>query len=174
MTSASPQTSSTVQPQARRTSKSRLVAYWFVTLVVTFELVASFIWALVGTKYVDDTLTQLGYPLYLTRILGAWDLPGAVALLVPGLPRLKEWAYAGAFFKYSGAVTSQVLVDSGPDRFVAPLLFAILTVASWALRPPERRIPSAAAVPETSRIAWLVSILIILGFVTLSLLTIPA
>jgi hypothetical protein len=33
---------------------------------------------------------------------------GAVALLVPRRPLLKEWAYAGAFFTYTGAIVSHL------------------------------------------------------------------
>src|SRR5262249_10218393 len=52
--------------------------------------------------------------------------------------RLKEWAYAGAFLTYSGAITSHLVVGDGPDKWAAPLLFAGLTGASWALRPASR------------------------------------
>ena len=45
-----------------------------------------------------DLVTNIGFPLYVTNILGAWKLLGVIAILMPGLPRLKEWAYSGIFF----------------------------------------------------------------------------
>ena len=66
---------------------------------------------------------------------------GAVALLVPRWPRLKEWAYAGIFFDLTGAAASYVAVgDAGAYGFhvVAPLVIAGLAVVSWALRPADR------------------------------------
>ena len=44
---------------------------------------------------VRGLIERLGYPLYLLLILGIWKLLGAVALVIPRFPRLKEWAYAG-------------------------------------------------------------------------------
>lgn len=66
---------------------------------------------------------------------------GTIAILVPGLPRLKEWAYAGIFFGMTGAAASHAFV--GDYRAYAypvfsPLSFAILALASWALRPKKR------------------------------------
>jgi DoxX-like family len=65
---------------------------------------------------------------------------GAVALLIPRHALLKEWAYAGAFFTYTGAIVSHL--TTGYDRGEAGLLAAltVLTVLSWALRPASRRL----------------------------------
>jgi hypothetical protein len=72
-------------------------------------------------------------------LLGSWKVLGAVALLVPRRALLKEWAYAGAFFTYTGAVISHLA--TGYDLGELPLLTALtaLTVLSWALRPASRR-----------------------------------
>jgi hypothetical protein len=64
---------------------------------------------------------------------------GAITLLVPELPRLKEWAYAGAFFSYSGAVASHLAVGNGIDVWWGPAGFAVILIMSWALRPASRR-----------------------------------
>jgi hypothetical protein len=67
----------------------------------------------------------------------------AIAILVPRFPRLKEWAYAGIFFDLTGAAASVAAVGGyGAYAFhiVAPLVLAVLTVASWALRPESRTI----------------------------------
>src|SRR5262245_65309325 len=44
----------------------------------------------------------LGFPLYFTRLLGVWKILGGLAILAPGFPRLKEWAYAGMLFDLIG------------------------------------------------------------------------
>jgi hypothetical protein len=85
----------------------------------------------------------LGYPLYFFRILGFWKVLGAIAILVPRFPRLKEWAYAGIFFDLTGAAASVAAVGGyGAYAFhvITPLIIAGLTVASWALRPESRTI----------------------------------
>jgi hypothetical protein len=68
---------------------------------------------------------------------------GAIAILVPRFPRLKEWAYAGIFFDLTGAAMSCAAVGGyGAYGFhvIAPLLIAGLTVTSWALRPQSRTV----------------------------------
>lgn len=125
----------------------KLIAYWVTTVFAALELVAGGMTdlmlgrtAVVFGEPVADILTHLGYPLYLLTILGVWKLLGGITLLMPGVPRLKEWAYAGASFVYMGAVTSG-LVRGGDDSGTyiwPPLIFGLLTLASWALRPPGR------------------------------------
>jgi hypothetical protein len=55
---------------AIRIPTGRVAGYWITTVLVTFELVASFIWVVVGTQYVVNNLTHLGYPLYLQHHRG--------------------------------------------------------------------------------------------------------
>ena len=66
---------------------------------------------------------------------GAWK---TIALLAPGFPRLKEWAYAGIFFNMSGAAISHVVSGNAAWHVFYTGLLAIVTVASWALRPQSR------------------------------------
>ncbi len=79
------------------------------------------------------------YPRYLLLILGVWKVLGAAALLAPRLPRLKEWAYAGAVFNYTGAIASHLAVGDGAAAVAYPIVQRILVAASWVLRPPARR-----------------------------------
>jgi hypothetical protein len=74
-------------------------------------------------------------------IIGVWYVLGGVALLVPRFPRLKEWAYAGLVFIYTGAVASHLAVGDPAVTLVAPIIFTGLVATSWVLRPPGRRIP---------------------------------
>lgn len=86
-------------------------------------------------------LTHLGYPAYFGKMLGAWKVLGALALVVPKYPRLKEWAYAGGFIDYTAAIVSYVAVgDGGVTNLAGPLVTIILLGVSWALRPTPRRL----------------------------------
>ena len=46
---------------------------------------------------------RLGFPVYFAVLLGVWKILGAIAILLPRFPLLKEWAYAGIFFDLTGA-----------------------------------------------------------------------
>jgi hypothetical protein len=76
-------------------------------------------------------------------ILGIWKVLGAIAIVVPRYPRLKEWAYAGIFFNVTGAAASHAAAgDSGAYGWhvLVNLALAGLVVASWALRPESRTV----------------------------------
>jgi hypothetical protein len=89
----------------------RRIIYWTATLTITFELAAGGVWDIVHVPFVHGLVVEnLGYPAYFLTIIGLWQVPGAVALLVRRFPRLTEWAHAGAFFTYSGTVASRPAV----------------------------------------------------------------
>ena len=85
-------------------------------------------------------LEHLGYPAYFSVILGVWKVLGAVALLVPRFPRLKEWGYAGMIFIYTGVVASRLAVGDRPVTLVGPIILIGLVAASWSLRPSARSV----------------------------------
>jgi hypothetical protein len=94
-------------------------------------------------------------------------------LLVPGFARLKEWAYAGAFFNYSGAVASHLFVGDRLSVWIWPLVFAVLTLVSWAVRPPDRRLVAGTPAVETPAREWAVTLVIVVVMLVVALLTLP-
>jgi uncharacterized membrane protein YphA (DoxX/SURF4 family) len=123
--------------------KAKNIAYWTTTVLVAFFMTGGVVQILQFKANPQGIVPQLGYPMYFFAIIGAWKVLGAIAILVPRFPRLKEWAYAGIFFDLTGAAMSCAAVGGyGAYDFhiIAPLLIAGLTVASWALRPPSRTI----------------------------------
>lgn len=153
--------------------RARSIAYWLFTIVVAFELAAGALWDLLRIDFVRVSLVRLGYPQYFLYILGAWRIPGTLALLVPRFPRLKEWAYAGAFFDYSSAAASLLFIGARPGQWVPPLVFAAFTLLSAALRPPSRRLPSAAPAGEQHWLTWSTPILITAAILLVAFLTLP-
>jgi uncharacterized membrane protein YphA (DoxX/SURF4 family) len=95
------------------------VGYWLATLLVAAELGLGGIWDIERLPMVRDLVTHLGSPSYFLVLLGIWKVLGAVALLVPRRGLLKEWAYAGAFFTYTGAIASPPHYRLRPRRAVA-------------------------------------------------------
>jgi len=152
---------------------ARTIAFWTFTIVVAFEMVAGGIWDLLGIETVRVSLARLGYPHYLLYILGVPKLLCAAALLAARLPRLKEWAYAGAIFNYTVAAASHLLAGDSSGAWVAPIVFTALTMASWALRPTTRRSLQARQTMPTSAITWYVPALILAAMVVVAFLTLP-
>jgi len=123
------------------TAKS--IIYWATTALTALMLLSGGVMYLLHQKDTVEGIVRLGYPVYLLNILGVWKILGGLAILAPGFPRLKEWAYAGIFFDLTGAAASHAFSgDTGPYAFhvIVPILFTALTVVSWALRPPSRAV----------------------------------
>lgn len=117
--------------------KAKTILYWTTTLLTVLELLLGAEWDLARQHTAVTVNTHLGYSLYLLRIIGIWKVLGGIALLVPGFPRLKEWAYAGVIFEMTGAAASWAAMGDA-TQLVVPLIFAALAMASWALRPQSR------------------------------------
>src|ERR1017187_9139405 len=123
----------------------RKVAYWASTgVVAALSLFAAFAYLSGGQQAVDG-FAHVGYPQQLRVLLGIAKLLGAITLLVPGLPKLKEWAYAGFTFAWIAATVAHYLAVDGPKVFMPPVLF-ILLAASYLTRPASRQWPPKATV----------------------------
>src|SRR5712691_8620775 len=121
--------------------KTKVIGYWAATIILGLVLLSGGAADVAHQEGTLEVVTRLGYPLYFLTILGFWKLLGGIALLVPGFPRLKEWAYAGIFFEMTGAAASHAACgDYGHYAFhiIVPLFFVGLAFASWALRPQSR------------------------------------
>lgn len=119
---------------------SRNAVYWVTTALLASELSLGGVWDILRVPQVRVVVDRLGYPAYFLVILGIWKLLGAIAVIVPRFPRLKEWAYAGVVFNLTGALASNLVsrvTDAGPLVYL--VLMMGVTAASWALRPASRR-----------------------------------
>ena len=121
-------------------SRGRAIGYWICTLLVAFVLGSGGAADALRIPQVVEGMTHLGYPVYFCVILGIWKMLGAVALLIPRFPRLKEWAYAGTVFDLTGAAASHFAVGDDAGKLIAPIVLTLLTYGSWTLRPASRRI----------------------------------
>jgi hypothetical protein len=117
--------------------KTRTTVYWATTGILVFALVAGGLADAIHLGPVLKGMARLGYPPYFLTILGLWKILGGLALAWPGLPALKEWAYAGVFFVMTGAAISHAVC--GEKAYViAPVLLGAMGVVSWKLRPLVR------------------------------------
>ena len=120
----------------------KTVAFWATTILGPTSFVIGGVLSIQQSPEVVTGMQHLGYPLYFATLLGVWKLLGAIAITVPGLPRVKEWAYAGFAFDLTAAVVSHAAVGDPAVEVGAPLVFLALVAASWALRPASRRLSS--------------------------------
>lgn len=129
--------------RGREAGVKRAIAYWAATLPVALIMGVSGVIDLARPPMAVDELARLGYPSYFLLVLGLWKTLSAPALLAPRLPLLKEWAYAGVLFDLTGASASHAAVGDPAFKVVFPLLLTGCLIASWWLRPADRRLPGA-------------------------------
>ena len=116
----------------------RKVAYWATTGVLcALSLFAAYSYLSGGPQAVEG-FARVGYPQQLRVLLGIAKLLGVIALLIPGRPRLKEWAYAGFTFAWIAAFIAHFLANQKPEAFM-PLLLLVLLAVSYVTRPPDRQ-----------------------------------
>ena len=136
-------------------TKTKSIVYWTMTGLVAFFIGGGGIAQMAQYRAnPHGVVPELGYPMYFFAILGFWKLLGAIAILAPRYPLLKEWAYAGIFFDLTGAAASCAWVGGyGAYGFhvIAPLVLTGFTVASWALRPQSRTIGAFLPAGEKSQ-----------------------
>jgi hypothetical protein len=149
--------------------------------VIVFELTAGSVWNLLTIEWVEVQLRHLGYPHFFAYLLGAWQAAAAVAIIVPRFPLIKEWAYVGAFLLWTGAVASHLDAGDGIESWGVPLMFATCAIASWVLRPADRRLPQTrlrrnrpSGAREIWSRAWAVPIGLLVVLYAVSFLTLPA
>ena len=117
---------------------ARKTTYWMSTgLIVALSLFAAFSY-LSGNPRAVQGFAHVGYPQQLRLILGIAKLLGAITLVVPWLPKLKEWAYAGFTFAWISAFVAHYLAKDGAKAFM-PVILLILLFTSYATRPANRQ-----------------------------------
>ena len=120
--------------------KRNKIIYWVSTLWLCLGMASTGIVQLLHVKEEVDVIVDLGYSTNLLTILGVWKILGVIAVLIPGFPLVKEWAYAGFSFAMSGAMYSHIAAGHEMLHVAGPLLLLVLTIISWFFRPAERRV----------------------------------
>jgi hypothetical protein len=125
--------------------KRDVIIYWIATLWLSLGMVSTGVVQLIRMPEEVERINRLGYPVYFLTLIGVWKMLGVVAVLMPKLALLKEWAYAGFFFAMTGAIISHVAMNDPASELFGPSLLVVLTVTSWYFRPQDRRVPLALA-----------------------------
>ena len=119
--------------------KAKIITYWIATILVCGQMAFAAFAYLTKQPKVVEGFASLGYPEYFPIILGVAKALGVIALLVPGYPVLKEWAYAGFTFTFIGATWSHLAMDQNKAA-IMPVAALVLLSVSCLLRPATRRV----------------------------------
>lgn len=117
--------------------KTTNILYWVFTVIFSGLMIFSSVGGFGPNEQVTEIFHKgLGYPIYFIQFISYAKVVGAIAILIPGLKTIKEWAYAGMFFDLAGAVYSGVAVSGKFDPLMLTMLFwivpGILSYIFWS------------------------------------------
>jgi uncharacterized membrane protein YphA (DoxX/SURF4 family) len=101
------------------------IIYWVVTILFAAFMIFTAIPDILMTPEAITFMKNLGYPNYFIPFIGVAKVLGCIAILVPGFPRIKEWAYAGLAFDLIGA-TYSAISSGGFNPSISFMLLPIL------------------------------------------------
>ena len=124
------------EAKSRPAGKKTKLLYWVFTILfaalMLFSAIPNILTNADSIKFMHD---MLGYPVYIIPFIGIAKLLGVIAILIPGLKKIKEWAYAGLFFDLAGAVYSGIAVAGTVDpMMITMLLWIVPGVFSYYFR----------------------------------------
>jgi hypothetical protein len=107
--------------------KKTKTLYWIFTILfaglMLFSAIPNILTNADSIKFMHD---MLGYPVYFIAFIGVAKLLGVIAILIPGLKKIKEWAYAGLFFDLGGAIYSNIAAGGKFDPMMISMLIWIV------------------------------------------------
>jgi hypothetical protein len=111
--------------------KKTKILYWVFTGLFAIMMFGSAIPDVFSQPVaIQGMHTTLGYPLYFIPFIGIAKWLGVIAILIPGYPRIKEWAYAGLFFDLIGATYSIISIGGNAGQWgfmIMPIGLGILS-----------------------------------------------
>jgi uncharacterized membrane protein YphA (DoxX/SURF4 family) len=111
--------------------KKTKVFYWIFTGLFAFVMLGSAIPDVASAHVAIEGFTKMGMPVYLLPFLGVAKVLGVIAILIPGYPRVKEWAYAGLVYDLLGATYSIKAAGQPAVNWIGMAVPLILAAASY-------------------------------------------
>ena len=111
--------------------KKENILFWSATtLIDLFEGLMPIL--TFNTDMAKEGIRHLGYPDYFGTALVVFKILGALALIIPMVPkRIKEWAYAGFAFDFIFAMISHGAVDGINGQTFIPLIAVAILAVSY-------------------------------------------
>ena len=123
--------------------KKTNIYYWILTVLFAGFMIFSAIPDMLCIQQAIDFITKLGYPVYFIPFIGVAKLLGSIAILIPGYPRIKEWAYAGLIYDLIAAMYSSMATGETPSNYLPMLIFIALAFASYFLYHKKLKLSAA-------------------------------
>lgn len=111
---------------------------WITMRVLT--VLMTFIWVFFGlnwfrrTPEVMDAMNHLGFPLYMTFVIGLTHILGGLGLLIPNRPKLSQWVFAGLTYDLILAAFSHIASHDAFTNALHPIVLIVVLAVLFFLR----------------------------------------
>ncbi len=130
------------------------IAFWICTVLVFGPVGFGSIFETISAADSVKIFTALGYPAYLVPFLGFAKILAIVVIVIPGYPRLKEWAYAGFAFDVLGALYSNIALGRSFPELIFIILPIVFLAASYVLYHKKLELRAKQPVDANSILAY--------------------
>lgn len=110
--------------------KTAKITYWITTAIVTLMMTYS-AYAYLTQDEIAKGFHHLGFPDYFRIELAIAKIIGAILLIAPVPPRVKEWTYAGFTIVFISAVIAHTASGDPVGNRIAPAIFLVLLLISY-------------------------------------------
>lgn len=107
-------------------NKAIKIIYWTLTVLFVLAMLADAFGGVTQQEAGKVVLRHLGYPMYLLVITGVFKLFGAIAILQNRWAAIKEWAFAGFFINFVGAIASRYAMHDPFSELIPPLVMIVI------------------------------------------------
>jgi len=121
------------------------VIYWISTALILGMMLFSAASSFMTNPDAAKMLAAIGYRPYVLHLLAVAKVLGIIAILTPGFPRLKEWAYAGFMFDLIGATWSFYASDFAFKDWAFMLVLIAVLACSYIFYHKRLKLKSAVA-----------------------------
>ncbi len=119
------------EEKSRKAGKKTKIIYWIFTGLFAFMMLGSAIPDIFSVQVAVEGFQKMGMPVYLLPFLGIAKTLGVIAIVIPGYPRIKEWAYAGLVFDLLGATYSIIASGQPAGNWMFMAIPLILAAGSY-------------------------------------------
>lgn len=107
--------------------KRNKIIYYIATGLLSLLLLFSAGMYFFNHDSVVEMFTAFGYPSYIIYPYGFAKVLAVLALWVPNLKKLKEWAYAGLFFAFILAFFAHFMIGDGEQTGALVAMLLLIT-----------------------------------------------
>ena len=119
--------------------KATKITYWISTAIVALMMLYSAS-AYLTQPAMAAAFHHLGYPDYFRIELAIGKIIGAILLLAPLVPRVKEWAYAGFAITFVSAFIAHTASGDPITYRLMPVIFLALLIVSYITYHKQRKV----------------------------------